>query len=138
VSQASQKRKNKAISASKVLRNVKEISFIALAAIATYLAIALLSYHPADPGWSQAVSNDQIQNHGGVVGAWIANILLYLFGYLGYLFPFILAFDGWRIFKSRDQELPLDHFHLGLRIVGFIMLLAGACGLAWLHFRSGA
>ncbi|MFT5134691.1 MAG: S-DNA-T family DNA segregation ATPase FtsK/SpoIIIE [Gammaproteobacteria bacterium] len=120
-----------------MVRNVKEISFIALAAIATYLSIALLSYHPADPGWSQAVSSDEIRNHGGVVGAWIANVLLYLFGYLGYLFPIIFVYDGWRVFKSRDQQLPLNHFQLGLRIIGFFLLMAGACGLAWLHFKSG-
>ena len=137
MSQASKKRKNTTISIGRVVRNVKEISFIALAAIATYLSIALLSYHPADPGWSQAVSGNDIRNHGGVFGAWIANILLYLFGYLGYLFPLILAFDGWRLFKSRSQSLPVNHFLLGIHIVGFFLLLAGACGLAWLHFKSG-
>ncbi len=119
-----------------MLRNLKEISFIALAAMATFLSIALLSYHPADPGWSQAVSTDEIHNHAGVVGAWIANILLYLFGYLGYLFPLFLAFDGWRLFKSRHEQIPLNHLQLALRLVGFFLLLAGACGLAWLHFRS--
>ena len=137
MSQASKKRKNAALSSGRVVRNVKEISFIALAALATYLVIALLSYHPADPGWSQAVSSKEIHNHGGVVGAWLANILLYLFGYLGYLFPAVLAFDGWRLFKSRDQDLPLNHFLLGVRVVGFFLLLAGGCGLAYLHFKSG-
>ena len=137
MSQASKKRKNAEDSAGRMIRNIKEISFIALALMSTYLAIALLSYHPADPGWSQAVSNDEIRNHGGVVGAWMANILLYLFGYLGYAFPLLLAFDGWRLFKSRGLQLPLNQFQLGLRILGFFLILAGGCGLAWLHFKSG-
>lgn len=120
-----------------MLRNVKEISFIALAALAIYLSIALLSYDPQDPGWSRAISTEEINNHGGVVGAWLANFLLYLFGYLAYIFPLVLAFDGWRLFKSRDREEILDHFQLGLRIAGFLLLLAGGCALAWLHFKSG-
>lgn len=136
--QASKKRQSIEPFADQLIRNSKEISFIGLALIAIYLTIALLSYHPADPGWSQAVSTDAVHNNAGIVGAWLANILLYLFGYLGYLFPVILSFDGWRIFKSRGEQQPLDHFRVALRIIGFILAFASSCGLAWLYFKASA
>lgn len=136
--QASKKRKAAEPFTDQLLRNSKEISFIGLALIAIYLTVALLSYHPADPGWSQAVSTNAVHNSAGIVGAWLANILLYLFGYLGYLFPVILSYDGWRIFKSRREKQPLDHFRLVLRIIGFILAFASSCGLAWMYFKTGA
>ena len=138
MTQASKTKKSKlALDDNPFLRNIKEISVIVLAVLAIYLSLALLSYHPDDPGWSKAISTETIHNNGGVVGAWLANFLLYLFGYLGYVFPLVLVFDGWRLFQSRHAELPLDQFRLLLRGVGFILLLAGGCGLAWLHFKSG-
>src|SRR5690606_12266075 len=118
-------------------RNIKEISFIALAAGAGFLALALLTYHPDDPGWSQAVGTRAIHNGGGVAGAWIAEFLLYVFGYLGYLFPFIIDFGGYRLFRSRLERFVIDHFHLGLRVLGFLMAVAGGCGLCWMHFETG-
>lgn len=138
MAQASKKRKPGGPLADTMLRNIKEISFIVLAVAALYLSIALLTYDAADPGWSQAVSTATVRNSAGVVGAWIANVLLYLFGYLGYLLPVILVFDGWRIFRSRRDRQPLNHLRLGLRIIGFILALAGSCGLAWLYFKTGA
>jgi len=120
-----------------MVRNIKEISTIALSVVSIFLAIALLTYNPGDPGWSQAVSTHSIQNKGGVVGAWLANILLYLFGYLGYLLPIILVYDGWRMFRSRRDQVAIDHFRLGIRIAGFIMALIGACSIAWMYFRTG-
>jgi S-DNA-T family DNA segregation ATPase FtsK/SpoIIIE len=138
VAQASKKRGYGGPLSGPIVRNVKEISFILLAAAALFLAIALGSYHPDDPGWSQAVGTSTVHNRGGIVGAWLANLLLYLFGYLGLLFPVILAFDGWRIFESRRAERPVNHFQLGMRALGFILAFAGGCGLAWMYFAGNA
>ena len=106
-------------------------------AVALFVALALFTYHPSDPGWSQAISVDEVQNGGGIVGAYIANILLYIFGYPGYLFPLVFAFDGWRIFKSRRVELSLNRLLTVIRIIGFVLLFSGGCALAWLYLKSG-
>jgi S-DNA-T family DNA segregation ATPase FtsK/SpoIIIE len=122
---------------SQILKNIREVSVICLAAVSLFLFIALSSFYPGDPAWSHSASVDVIQNNTGIVGAWVADILLYLFGYLGYTFPFILAYSGWRIFKSIQNEEPVNFGHYAIRVVGFILALIGACGLAWLHFRVG-
>ena len=56
MAQASRKRSPAEPVGNKLARNIKEVSMIALAALAIYLFIALFSYHPDDPGWSHAVS----------------------------------------------------------------------------------
>jgi S-DNA-T family DNA segregation ATPase FtsK/SpoIIIE len=136
VAQASKKKRTATPETGHLVRNIVEIAFIALVAAAAYLAVSLATYHPGDPGWSRAVSSDVIRNAGGIAGAWISNILLYLFGFLGYLFPLILIHDGWRTFRAR-RRLALNHFLLGLRILGFLLLFAGGCGLAWMHIAAG-
>jgi S-DNA-T family DNA segregation ATPase FtsK/SpoIIIE len=137
VAQASKKHKTVPREPGQLVRNIREAGFIALALIAVYLLIALLTYSTDDPGWSQAVSPDRVHNSGGVVGAWLADVLLYLFGYLGYLFPFILAFDGWRLFQNRRLQLPVNPLQMSLRAAGFLLLFTGGCGLAWMYFSPG-
>lgn len=136
--QASKKRKPSEPLSDTLARNIKEISCISLAVVSIYLAIALFTYNPADPGWSQAVTTNIIHNKAGAVGAWLSNFLLYLFGYMGYLIPGILVFDGWRIFQSRKDRQPVDNFKLAVRITGFFLALTGFCAIAWLYFRSGS
>ena len=137
MAQASKKHSAPPREPGQLVRNLREAGFIALALIAVYLLLALLSYDRADPGWSQAVSSQRVHNNGGVVGAWLADVFLYLFGYLGYLFPFILAFDGWRLFQNRRLQRPVDPLQLSLRAGGFVLLFAGGCGLAWMYFQPG-
>ncbi len=136
--QASKRNKYGAASGSQVVRYLKEISVIFMAACALFVALSLFTYDPSDPGWSQAVSVSEISNGGGIVGAYLANILLYIFGYPGYLFPLIFIFDGWRIFKSRRLELPVRRLLLAARATGFTLLFCGCCALAWLHLQAGA
>jgi len=97
-----------------------------------------MSFNAEDPGWSQTSSSNVIHNSGGVVGAWLADFLLYLFGYLGYLFPVFIIFDGWRLYETSRSKLQVNQFLLGTRISGFIMLFIGACGLLRIHFREGS
>ena len=135
--QASKKKQPGTVSGIEVVRYIKEISFIFMVAGALFIALALFTYHPEDPGWTQAVSVAEIHNDGGIVGAWIANVLLYLFGYPGYLFPLVFIFDGWRIFKSRRDDTTASRLLVALRVFGFILLFCGCCALAWLHIGAG-
>jgi S-DNA-T family DNA segregation ATPase FtsK/SpoIIIE len=137
VTQASKKRSSSAPLTGTLVRNIREIAVITLAAVAIFVAIALLTYQPADPGWSQSETSAQVQNSAGIVGAWIANILLYLFGAFGFLFPAICAFDGWRIFQSRRARNAFDPVALSIRVTGFLFTFVGGCALAWMHFGGG-
>ena len=122
---------------SQILKNIREVSIICIATVSILLFIALSSFSPEDPGWSHSTPVDIIQNNAGIIGAWVADFLLFLFGYLAYTFPFILAYSGWRIFRSIQNEKHVNYGHYAVRVVGFILALIGTCGLAWLHFRVG-
>ena len=121
---------------SQVLQRVKEAILIALGGVALFLLIALWSHHPSDPGWSHTGTADPIRNHGGIVGAWIADIALYLFGRLAYGFPLMIAFAGWVVCRVRLDESGWDYFHLSVRGIGFVLTLAMGCGLIWVNSRD--
>jgi S-DNA-T family DNA segregation ATPase FtsK/SpoIIIE len=105
-----------------------------LSALAIYLLLSLLSYHTQDPGWSHRGPAHVIYNTGGVVGAWFADVFLYLFGYLAYLFPLMAAYSGWLVFRGRTPTGGVDMHILSMRWAGFLLTVASGCGLATLHF----
>ncbi|MCB1749780.1 MAG: DNA translocase FtsK 4TM domain-containing protein [Gammaproteobacteria bacterium] len=117
-------------------QRLKEGILIAAGGIALFLLIALLSYHPADPGWSHAGSPEVIHNQGGLIGAWIADIALYLFGQFAYLMPPMALFAGWLVFREGPEKFFADYFLLAVRFVGTVFTLVTGCALAWI--RGGA
>jgi S-DNA-T family DNA segregation ATPase FtsK/SpoIIIE len=108
---------------------------ILFAGVALYLMLALISYHPADPGWSHSTHTERVLNYGGAAGAWIADILLSLFGYLAYLFPLLVIYSGWWVFRGEWPRKP-EPVYLATRFAGFILTVAGGSGLATLHFSD--
>ena len=121
-------------------RRLSEGALILLTAIALYLLLALVTYHSSDPGWSSSGMGGFVANDGGRVGAWFADLFLYIFGYVAYLFPFMLAFSAWGIFRGEFIIHEFNYRHAILRFIGFILTLAGACGLAGLYltrFHAG-
>ena len=36
----------------------------------------------------------------GVAGAWLADVLLYLFGFMAYLFPVMIGYSGWLVYRG--------------------------------------
>ncbi len=117
-------------------RGSREGALILAGAVAIYLVLSLASYHPTDPGWSHSGPVSRVLNEGGVVGAWLADVALYLFGYLAYLFPLLFAFGGWLLFRGARSGPPMDVYHGTVRGVGFVITLATGCGLATLHFHG--
>ena len=138
MSQASRKQDVRPPIAEHVLKNVREVSIFALLIAAIYLLIALFTFHPDDPGWSHSVSVNEIHNQAGVVGARIADIMLYLFGYFGYVIPAMLILSGWRLFQSRRQKELFNPLLFSLRGIGVLTGLLGGCAVAWMHFQPGS
>ena len=62
---------------------VRESSWLAMLALVLYLLVVLFTYSKADPGWSHSAGGG-IRNAGGMIGAYLADLLLYLFGISAY------------------------------------------------------
>lgn len=118
------------------LRIVKEGALIGFVAICLFLLLAMFSYDPGDPGWSRTGANLRIQNAGGPFGAWIADVFFSLFGYLAYLFPVMLAYRAWIVFRDRAHQITPDWILIGLRLVGFILVMVAGTGLAAMNYGS--
>ncbi|MDZ7788107.1 MAG: DNA translocase FtsK 4TM domain-containing protein [Halofilum sp. (in: g-proteobacteria)] len=120
-----------------VQRGLREGAFFLLLAISAYLLLSLLTFNTADPGWSHTGTGGPVQNAGGHAGAWFADIFLYLFGYIAYLIPVMVAWGGWLVYRGRApaDEAGAIRFHV-VRWAGFLFTLLAACGLASLHFAA--
>ncbi|MBL8298761.1 MAG: DNA translocase FtsK 4TM domain-containing protein [Rhodanobacteraceae bacterium] len=116
-------------------KRLREVSFLLLLPVVVYLLACLLSYSPQDPGWSHAGEPEHIRNFGGAVGAWIADLSLYFFGGLAYVFPLLLLAVGAGILRPRD-EAPSSALEPSLRLTGFVAFFLSGSGLAHLHFTG--
>lgn len=119
-----------------VVRTLREGALWVFGAFALILWVALFSYDAADPGFSQATSSAEVSNAIGRVGAYIANLLFYLFGRPAYLFTVMVLYLGWMIFNEQKTQQPLTRADFALRFAGFIATLVISCALATLHFSS--
>ena len=138
MSQASRKQKEAKPIADHVLTNIREVLVFGLLIAAIYLLIALFTYHPDDPGWSHSVTVHEIHNSAGAVGAWIADILLFVFGYFGYVIPLLFLLSGWRLFQLRRHKEPFNQLVFSLRGIGIVLGFIGGCAIARMHFYAGS
>ncbi|MCY7295127.1 DUF87 domain-containing protein [Alteromonas sp. a30] len=116
------------------VQRVLEVGMIITTAFALFLFIALTTFDSADPGWSQTGFNDRIHNAAGPAGAWLADITLWVFGFIAYSFPFAIALLGWFVFQRSKDLLELDYATIALRVIGTILCVLGAAGLASINF----
>ncbi|MFN3413515.1 MAG: DNA translocase FtsK 4TM domain-containing protein, partial [Thermoanaerobaculum sp.] len=74
-----------------------------LLVLALLLFLALVSFHPLDPSWLSAGS-DQTHNWVGRVGAWVGGALVGLFGLFSLVFVWALGRVGWRWLSGETVE----------------------------------
>ncbi len=132
MSQATRKKIRSALLIGHTGRVLREIGALLCGVLALYLFWSLITFDAADSAWSHSGAGDGVANQGGVVGAWLADIFFYLFGYLAYLLPLLIAYAGWWLFRAYTA----DQHHSGLRVGGFILVLASGAALAAMHFAD--
>ena len=102
----------------------KEIGGLIAIGVGILLFLSLYSFHPQDPSFNLYQSAPaEIHNLGGVLGAYISDILWQVFGCTSFLFPLILVVIGVSIFANRTIESK------GPRWVGFALLLISISAL---------
>ena len=115
---------------------VREAWWLGLVLVGLYLAVILISYHNQDPSWSHMASdNAVIQNSGGAVGAWIADMLLYLFGFSAWWLVVLAFYSMWLIYLRLELTISERPFLL-FNLVGFFLLLISSCALEAGHLIS--
>ncbi|HSY05639.1 MAG TPA: DNA translocase FtsK 4TM domain-containing protein [Steroidobacteraceae bacterium] len=119
-----------------VSRGLRESAIIALAIVALVLFMALATYSPDDPGFSFTGNATAVHNRIGVIGAWLADALFFLFGRPAFLFPLVLAAACWGL-QRRLQAQSSSRANSLVRILGFVLLLVASCALTTLHWQPG-
>ncbi|MEF1290474.1 DNA translocase FtsK [Vibrio sp. M260118] len=115
-------------------QRLKECSLIVIVLISILLAVALATFSAADPSWSQTAWGGDINNAGGIVGAWLADTLFFVFGSLAYVIPFVLTGTAWAMLRNREEDDPIDFMLWGTRLLGLTILILTSCGLADINF----
>lgn len=115
------------------IQRLLEAGLILVSALSIFLLTSLLTFHPADPGWTQAGYTQDIQNAAGPIGAWFADVLLFVFGVVAYAMPFFLMLTGYFIFYRPREITEIDFLTIGLRLIGVVLVISGATGIFSIH-----
>jgi S-DNA-T family DNA segregation ATPase FtsK/SpoIIIE len=119
-------------------RIMREGVLIGAFLLGVFLFVALISYSPEDPGFTTTGAGGQVQNAVGHMGAWLADVLLHMFGYFAYLFPLALAFKVVTLFRETPDQRAFSWIMIGVKVCGIVLLAVGSCTLATLHFAMPA
>jgi len=126
----------------RVARLFAEARWIIGAVCAIALLTALLTYSRADPGFTHSVAAGPIHNLGGRLGAWVADVVLLLFGVsAAYLIALGLLVTVARGFRRLHRVAvgvdPLsDDLPAWVHGIGFLLLIAATTGLEALRLYS--
>jgi S-DNA-T family DNA segregation ATPase FtsK/SpoIIIE len=97
-----------------------EVIGLLLFAIGLLILLGLVSYNAADPSFSVSGIGSETKNYIGIIGAYLSDALLRLFGLSAYFIPIFLL--GYAVFLALGREAVHPH----LKKVGGIVLFISA------------
>src|SRR3954467_7876657 len=115
---------------------VREAKWLVLVALAVYLLLVFSTFHRADPGWSHSATDASVRNAGGLVGALVADFLLYLFGVSAYWWIALCLYLVVWGYRGLEGRRLVDHRPLAIAFAGFMLLLVSSAALEALRFHS--
>jgi len=115
---------------------LQESRWLGLIVLAAFLSLAMWGYRRGDPGWSHAVPATTLQNPAGRGGAWLADLLLYVFGLSAWWWIVLLIALVWWGYRRLDGFRTADRRPLYIALAGFVLLIIASSGLEALRFYS--
>ncbi|MBC7416197.1 MAG: DNA translocase FtsK 4TM domain-containing protein [Herminiimonas sp.] len=142
---------------------LSEARWLVLAAVGLYLVLILASYTRSDPGFSFSTAVPRVHNWGGRTGAYVSDLLLFVFGLSAWWWSLLLlrtVRNGYRRLSHRfpgtgeaeaqgatrsdrkggattSTEAEAEHRHeVAIRVAGFAMLVTGSVGIEFLRMYS--
>ena len=115
-------------------RLVRESRWLVVVALFLWLALILATYARHDRAFSTTGDGGPILNRGGIAGAWLSDLLLYLFGLSAWWWVIagvVLVVAGYR--RIREPELATGH-PLPLATLGFALVLLSSAAVEHLRF----
>ena len=127
----------------RLVRLLSEARWIALAVMFLYFVLILLTYNKADPGWSHDVVVTKAINVGGRAGAWLADLMLFIFGFSAWWWCVCFARLLWKDYRqlsdagrrSADPSRKTST-RWWSRWIGFVLMFAGSVGLEYLRMYT--
>ena len=112
----------------------KEAWWLFFAVIGLYFVLILASYYHDDPSWTHSASeNAVVHNAGGAVGAWLSDMMLYMFGFSAWWFVVFAFYAIWLVYLRLDVVAQGRKPLLFLNFFGFGMLLFSSSCLEYGH-----
>ena len=113
---------------------IREIGLIGVGAFALYLLLAVVSHSPSDPSYTFSGESGEVRNWVGASGAYVADLFLFVFGWVAYMMPLAVLAVGVRVVVRSGNRSPW--FTATLRSVGWIVVTLCACVLVQAHVPS--
>jgi S-DNA-T family DNA segregation ATPase FtsK/SpoIIIE len=127
----------------RLLRLLSEARWLGFAVVAVYLTLIFFTFSAQDPGWSHATSLNRASNWGGLIGAWLADLFLYIFGFSAWWFCVALIALVWSSYKQLANRFllqkpvnPAHRYEPLIRGCGFVMLMLGSSGLEFVRMYT--
>ncbi|MDD5180156.1 MAG: DNA translocase FtsK 4TM domain-containing protein [Gallionellaceae bacterium] len=115
---------------------LRESRWLLLLAVALYLILILYGYDRNDPAWSHSASGAVPHNPGGMLGAWLADVLLYVFGFSAWWWAAFLIQRVWAGYRDISPDSLFDRRVLWVALLGFSVLLLASSSLEALRLHS--
>lgn len=114
-----------------ILNRLRDLLVILLLGGGIFALLSLSTYHPQDSSWTHVGEYAEVHNAAGKIGALIADVALFLFGYIAYLLPLACCYFGIWIayFKHPLHAISL----ILLKLTGVVCSFVALCGF-FSHF----
>jgi DNA segregation ATPase FtsK/SpoIIIE, S-DNA-T family len=122
--------------ANKLFALLRESRWLLLVACALYFTVALFGYDPADPAWSHSVSGMHTSNPGGVLGAYLSDLLFYLFGFSAWWCVLFMLQRVWAGYHNLRADSIFYKRTFLVSIAGFAALLLSSSALEAIRLYS--